>query len=383
MHALIPFLLLAAPAVPADRPSAPARVTAVTPAVRAAAPRVEVAFVLDTTGSMGGLIDGAKRKIWSIARRIGEGRPRPDLRIALVGYRDLGDEYVTRVHDFSRDMDEVHERLMAFQASGGGDTPEHVSAALGAAVQQLSWSQGPTAPGGSGGPALQILFLVGDAPPHVDYQDGHDYARYAKAARARGIAVETIQCGGDPVTARFWQEIASLGDGHYARIDAQGGMPALVTPVDAELARLNGELAGTVVAGGSAAEQAKTSRRLETRAAMPAAMAAEAASYYATADRLAERDLVSLPAEAQRKELKALSDRPAEAPKALQGRSEAEALAYLKAQQEKRAQLQARIGALQKQREDYLAQAGPRKDGFEEQVVQALRDRAAKQGIQY
>jgi Mg-chelatase subunit ChlD len=374
MNALIPFLFLVVPVAPADRPSAPVRLTAVTPAVVRAAPRVDVAFVLDTTGSMGGLIEGAKRKIWSIARRIEEGRPRPDLRIALVGYRDLGDDYVTRVHDFSRDMDEVHERLMAFQASGGGDTPEHVSAAMGAAVQQLSWSQGP---------ALQIIFLVGDAPPHVDYQDGHDYARYAKTARARGIAVETVQCGGDPVTARFWQEIASLGDGHYARIDAQGGMPAMVTPVDADLARLNGELAGTVVAGGSVAEQAKTSRRLEARAAMPAAMAAEAASYYATADRLAERDLVSLSAEAQRNEVKKLADRPAEAPKALQGRSEAEALAYLKTQQEKRSQLQAQIGALQKQREDYLAKAGSKKDGFDEQVVQALRDRAARQGIQY
>ena len=383
MNALIPFLFLVVPVAPADRPSAPVRVTAVTPALVRAAPRVDVAFVLDTTGSMGGLIEGAKRKIWSIARRIEEGRPRPDLRIALVGYRDLGDDYVTRVHDFSRDMDEVHERLMAFQASGGGDTPEHVSAAMGAAVQQLSWSQGPTAPGGSGGPALQIIFLVGDAPPHLDYQDGHDYARYARTARARGIAVETVQCGGDPVTARFWQEIASLGDGHYARIDAQGGMPAMVTPVDAELARLNGELAGTVVAGGSVAEQAKTSRRLEARAAMPAAMAAEAASYYATADRLAERDLVSLSAEAQRNEVKKLADRPAEAPKALRGRSEADALAYLKTQQEKRGQLQAQIGALQKQREDYLAKAGSKKDGFDEQVVQALRDRAARQGIQY
>jgi len=374
MNALIPFLFLVVPVAPADRPSAPVRVTAVTPALVRAAPRVDVAFVLDTTGSMGGLIEGAKRKIWSIARRIEEGRPRPDLRIALVGYRDLGDDYVTRVHDFSRDMDEVHERLMAFQASGGGDTPEHVSAAMGAAVQQLSWSQGP---------ALQIIFLVGDAPPHVDYQDGHDYARYAKTARARGIAVETVQCGGDPVTARFWQEIASLGDGHYARIDAQGGMPAMVTPVDADLARLNGELAGTVVAGGSVAEQAKTSRRLEARAAMPAAMAAEAASYYATADRLAERDLVSLSAEAQRNEVKKLADRPAEAPKALQGRSEAEALAYLKTQQEKRSQLQAQIGALQKQREDYLAKAGSKKDGFDEQVVQALRDRAAAAGVRF
>jgi Mg-chelatase subunit ChlD len=377
MPFLIPFLFLAVAPVgaPADRPNPSARVAvARAPAATVAAPRVDVAFVLDTTGSMGGLIDGAKRKIWSIARRIGEGRPRPDLRIALVGYRDRADEYVTRVHDFSRDMDEVHERLMAFQANGGGDTPEHVSAALGAAVNQLSWSQGP---------ALQIVFLVGDAPPHVDYQDGHDYARYAKAARARGIAVETIQCGGDPVTARFWQEIASLGDGHYARIDSQGGMPALVTPVDAELARLGAELSTTVVASGSVAEQATTSRRLEKRASMPAAMAAEAAGYYAAADRLAERDLVSLSAEAQRQELKALADRPAEAPRAIAGKSDAEALAYLQGQKEKREQLQQRIGALQKQREDYLAKAAPGADGFDEQVVQALRDRAARQGIRY
>src|SRR5258706_4909502 len=377
MPVLIPFLFLAvAPgALPLDRPNPPARV-AVTkaPAPAATAPRVEVAFVLDTTGSMGGLIDGAKRKIWSIARRIGEGRPRPDLRIALVGYRGLGDEYVTRVHDFSRDMDEVQERLMAFQANGGGDTPEHVSAALGAAVNQLSWSQGP---------ALQIVFLVGDAPPHVDYQDGHDYARYARAARARGIAIETIQCGGDPVTARYWQEIASLGDGHYARIDSQGGMPALVTPVDAELAHLGAELTTTVVASGSVAEQVTTSRKLEKRAAMPAAMAAEAAGYYASAERLAERDLVSLSAEGQRRELKALADRPAEAPRAIAGKSDAEALTYLQGQKDKREKLQQRIGALQKQREDYLAKAAPRADGFDEQVVQALRDRAAKQGIRY
>src|SRR5436190_6112840 len=93
-------------------------------AVAAPRPRVEVAFVLDTTGSMGGLIEGAKRRIWSIARRIGEGRPRPDLRIALVAYRDLGDAYVTRTYDFSSDMDDVFGHLSEFRAEGGGDTPE-------------------------------------------------------------------------------------------------------------------------------------------------------------------------------------------------------------------------------------------------------------------
>jgi hypothetical protein len=348
---------------------------AVPAAVSAAPPRVEVAFVLDTTGSMGGLIEGAKRRIWSIARRIGEGRPRPDLRIALVAYRDRGDAYVTRVHDLTSDMDTVYERLTGFQAQGGGDTPEHVSAALSAAVHQVSWSRAP---------GLKVIFLVGDAPPHVDYQDGFDYARHAREARERGIAVEAIQCGGDAQTARYWHEIASLGEGHYAQIDGQGGMPARVTPADAELARLNRELAETVVAAGTAAEQAAAGHRLEARAAMPASVAAEAAGYYAGAPVLADKDLVSLSGDEQKKEVGRLQQAPAEKPAALQGKSDAEAVAFLKIQQQKRASLQSRIGELQKQRDAFLqAAAAGAPDGFDQEVTSALRERAARFGIRY
>jgi hypothetical protein len=348
--------------------SAPARVTPVRP------PRVEVTFVLDTTGSMGGLIEGAKRRIWSIARRIGEGRPRPDLRIALVGYRDLGDEYVTRVHDLSGDMDEVYQNLSAFRAEGGGDTPEHVSRALHDAVQRVSWSQGP---------GLRVIFLVGDAPPHVDYQDGFDYHRHVGEAHQKGIVVETILCGGDRQAAAVWQEIAALGQGHYAQIDGQGGMPAAVTPVDADLARLNGELAATVVAGGSVAEQAGIARRLEARKAMPAPVAAEAASYFAGAGRLAANDLVDLPAAQQKKEIDRLQ-RAGAAPAPVQGKSADEAVAYLLAQKARRAELQARIQTLQKQRERFLrAQPGATADAFDEKVVQNLRAQAAQQGIKY
>lgn len=366
---MTPFVLaLAVSAVSSSSVSMPARVTAARP------PRVEVAFVLDTTGSMGGLIEGAKRRIWSIARRIGEGRPQPDLRIALVGYRDLGDEYVTRVHDLTGDMDDVYRSLSAFHANGGGDTPEHVSRAIHDAVHRVSWSQGA---------GLRIIFLVGDAPPHVDYQDGFDYRRHVAEARQRGIVVETILCGGDLQAAAVWQQIAGMGQGHYAQIDAQGGMPAAVTPVDADLARLNGELAATVVAAGTAAEQASVARKLEARRAMPAAAAAEAAAYFAGAGRLADKDLVDLPAAEQKKEVDALQ-RAGAAPAAVKGKSTEEAVAYLKAQKERRATLQARIQTLQKQREQYLqAQSGGRADAFDEQVVQNLRKQAAQQGIAY
>lgn len=345
------------------------------PAVAAAspAPRVEVAFVLDTTGSMGGLIEGAKRRIWSIARRIEEGRPRPDLRMALVAYRDRGDAYVTQVHDLTADMDAVYRDLTSFQADGGGDGPEHVSAALSDAVHRLSWS---------GGPALKVIFLVGDAPPHVDYQDGFDYRRHAREAAARGIVVETIQCGGDTATTAVWREIAGLAAGHYARIDAQGGMPVRVTPVDEELARLNGELSATVVAGGTAREQVTAAERLAARKAMPAPMAAEAAGYYAGSARLADKDLVDLPRAEQKKELDALRGAGA-APPVLEGKSDAQALEFLRAQKERRSALQARIVDLQARRDSFLEREGSGRDGFDEQVVQALRDRAAAVGVRF
>ncbi len=339
-------------------------------------PRLEVAFVLDTTGSMGGLIDGAKRRIWAIARQIAEGRPRPDLSIALVAYRDLGDAYVTRVFDLTADMDTVYQNLMSFQAGGGGDTPEHVSRALSDAVHSVSWSSGQ---------AVKVIFLVGDAPPHLDYQDGFDYRRHVGEARQRGIAVETVQCGNDPLTDRVWREIASLGDGHYARIDGQGGMPALVTPMDGELAKLNVELATTVVATGTSAEQSATARKLEARKAMAAPMAAEAAGYYAGSGRVAEKDAVDLPVAAQRQLLADMKKADGQAPVELKGKGEAEALAYLKTQKERRERIQARILTLQKDREEHLRRqtASASADGFDAQVVQSLKARAAKQGVAY
>ena len=82
-------------------------------------PKIDVVFVLDTTGSMGGLIQTAKEKIWAIASTMASAQPTPELRIGLVAYRDRGDAYVTRVVDLSDDLDSVYATLMDFQADGG------------------------------------------------------------------------------------------------------------------------------------------------------------------------------------------------------------------------------------------------------------------------
>jgi len=149
-------------------------------------PNIEVCFVLDTTGSMSGLIQGAKDKIWSIANELVMSKPSPTLQFGLVGYRDRGDAYITKVSDLSDDLDSIHTKLMAFSADGGGDGPESVNQSLHEAVTKMSWSKDDE--------VLKIIFLVGDAPPHMDY-DEVQYPEICELAMKKDLVINTIQCG--------------------------------------------------------------------------------------------------------------------------------------------------------------------------------------------
>src|SRR3977135_1647926 len=103
-------------------------------------PTVEVAFVLDTTGSMGGLIEGAKQKIWSIATAIVDSNPEADIRMGLAAYRDRGYYSVTKKFELTTDSQDLYANLLELKARGGGDWPESVNEALDVAVNKLRWT---------------------------------------------------------------------------------------------------------------------------------------------------------------------------------------------------------------------------------------------------
>src|SRR5215204_3732424 len=167
---------------------------------KAEKPKVEVVFCLDTTGSMGGLIEGAKQKIWSISNQIVSGRPSPDLKVGLLAYRDRGDAYVTKLTALTDDLDAIYSTIKEYKADQGGDTPESVNQALHEAVTRFKWSDDKG--------TLKIIFLVGDAPPHMDYADDVKFAVTCKLAGERGILINAVQCGTDSACAKVWQEIS-------------------------------------------------------------------------------------------------------------------------------------------------------------------------------
>ena len=343
--------------------------------------QIEVAFVLDTTGSMSGLIEGAKRKIWSIANQLASAQQQTRVRFALIGYRDRGDAYVTNLHELTSDLDAVYARLMQFQADGGGDGPESVNQALHEAVTRLDWSTSPN--------VYRVIFLVGDAPPHLDYQDDVRYDRSVRLARQRDITINAIQCGEWAETAQIWREIASLGMGTYAAIAQDGGMVAVATPMDDELAKLNRELAGTVLAYGDTRERAEVDEKVRNSLRAPASASADRLAYMSKTGEgvvvTGAKDLVDEVAAGR-----SVSDVPAEAlPEGVRALPAPARQELAEQQLAKRKQLQARIGTVAKERDAYLAQEEKRLaasgggDAFDAKVNAAIKEQAAKKGITY
>jgi Mg-chelatase subunit ChlD len=351
---------------PAPRAPEPADPVVQTP-VAAARPRVELVFALDTTGSMTGLIEGAKQKIWSLASFVAQGQPTPDLRVGLIAYRDIGDAYVTKVFDLDADLDRVYRRLRSFHADGGGDGPEHVARALDESVHKMSWSQEQS--------VVKVIYLVGDAPPHTDYNDGYDYVRAARSAAHKGIQLHTILCGADPVAASAWRKIASLGGGEYMAIHQDGGMREERTRYDDELARLHDKLGHTAIGFGAAAPAMAAEMR--DAEAAPASVKAARASFMARKHKAVggKGDLVESVASGA----VSLDDVQADLPADLKAMPKAQQAEVLAEKQKERNEITRRIdelSALRKKELDAREAAEAKEggaDGFDVAAKKALR----------
>lgn len=177
---------------------------------RAPRPHIDLAFCIDTTGSMQGEIDEVKTKVKEIVAKLSGGKPSPVIRVGLVAFRDRSDEYVTKVFPFTEDIDRVVKDISDLKAQGGGDAPEAVAHGLHSSVHELKWDKNSK--------TLKLLFVIGDAGPNKS--DKFDWKQEAKDAIAGGIQINTIGCDGLQRFAaaegsEVFQEIAKLADGKF------------------------------------------------------------------------------------------------------------------------------------------------------------------------
>lgn len=314
--------------------------------------RIEVAFVLDTTGSMEGLIDGAKRKIWTIANTIVDIQPDADIRMALIGYRDRGDDYVIKSFDMSKDLQALYGNLTRFEADGGGDEPEAVNEALDTAVSKLTWSdkQG----------TRKIVFLVGDAPPHMDYKGERKYPEIIADARKENILINTVQAGNSAETKNFWKDIAERGAGRYLAIAQDGGpVEEIATPYDQQILQNQQQIDKTIMPYGTRAQQDELSEKMSVKMAAPAAVQVENSKFYSKRSSAKEvitggGDLID---DVRNKKLQLNSVKESELPVDFKGKSEKERAEIVEKKLSERSRLEEQMTGLVKQRDDYLMKA--------------------------
>ena len=341
-----------------------------------ARPTVEVAFVLDTTGSMASLIEGAKRKIWSIATTIIDENPGAEIRMGLVAYRDIGDEYVTRRVELTADIQDLYAQLLELRARGGGDWPESVNEALHEGITKLSWTSGPE--------VSRIVFLVGDAPPHMDYKQDMKYPQVLTLAKRKDIVVNAVQAGEARDTLRVWREIAQMGDGEYIPIPQDGGKVVVIeTPFDIEIIELQEKLNGTVIPYGPRAKRSSVEEKTRQVASAPKPAAADMAGYLNKRTRTASAaeaitgggDLVADVA-AGRQTLSAVKND--ELPDALRAMKPEERQAAISQQMTERKALNDRMTALVKKRDAFVAEQQKKQpvkaaDSFDRAVQSTLK----------
>lgn len=346
-------------------------------------PKIEVVFCIDTTGSMSGLIDSAKQKIWSIVNEIARAEPSPELSVGLIPYRDRGDAYVTKVFPLTNDLDKVYGDLSTFTAAGGGDGPEHVNKALHDAVNTIQWSKS-----GGKSPVLQIIFLVGDFPPHMDYNDGFDYRKIAPESIKRGIMINTVRCGNNAETETIWREIAKLSDGAYSSIAQSGGTVEIATPVDGKLAELSKRINGTYIPYGDRGRAGEAAQRSADDKAKELAAPSAAERAVAKSGTLYKNDSWDLVDALVEKRVKVEELKPEDLPEEMRKMTPEERVAHIEKKRKGREDIQKEIAELSKERDEYVKAETKKlslggEKSFDEEVRKTIREQAEKKGYSF
>lgn len=344
------------------------------------APRVQLALLLDTSGSMQGLIDQARTQIWQVVNTFITARQNgktPVVEVALYEYGhsnlDGNTHYIRQLQPLTRDLDAVSESLFSLSTNGG---EEYCGAVIREATNAIQWDASPD--------TYKAIFIAGNEP-FTQGPISPDAA--CREAIAKGIIVNTIHCGSEAGgISTGWKQGALLADGRYLIIDHNQAVISIDAPQDAEIAKLNDDLNKTYVAYGQDGETRRARQIAQDVLAASAAPASKleraatkASANYANEDwdlvdavrknkvDLAKIEKTNLPADLREIPTEQLAE-------------------VIEQKNQKRAEIQKQILALSKDREAFIAQekqktAHSGTNTLDSAMITAVHEQAEKKGI--
>ena len=342
--------------------------------------RIDLAICLDTSGSMEGLIDAARQKLWDIVNDLALATPTPDLRVALLTFGNDGhvaeNGWVRVDVPFTDDLDLVSRELFALTTNGG---TELVGRVLHAADEQLDWTPSED--------SLKLIVVAGNESADQDAQ--RPFRDVCRRIIGRGIMVNSIYCG-NPADelAPAWREVATLADGHFAAIDQQNGTVVVATPFDDELARLSAALNETYIPYGEQGAwyaMNQTAQDANVASMNTAAAAARCQTKAGDLYRNEHWDLVDACAQ-EGFDLAAVKEE--ELPEAMRGMTVEQRHTHVAAMATKRAELRSQVDGLAQRRQTHVEAemaklAGAVERSFDVTIRKAVRAQAVAKGFEF
>ncbi len=310
--------------------------------------KIQVAILLDTSGSMDGLIEQAKSRLWNIVNTLTtlkySGKT-PTIEIALYEYGNDGisaeKNYIRQVAPLTTDLDLISEKLFSLRTNGGS---EYCGAVIGDATKELKWDDGKN--------NMKLVYICGNEGFN---QGPINYKEAISGALKKGIYINTIFCGNQNEGVQLlWKDGADVAQGKYFNIDSNQTIQYIATPYDVRINELNIKINATYIGYGAQGEAKKMNQAVQdknaesisvanfTERAVSKSKAVYTNTNWDLVDRVKEdKDAIS--------KIKA-EELPAE----LKGKSEKEIKIIVEEKTKERETIQKEIAELAKKRQDFI-----------------------------
>lgn len=340
--------------------------------------KVQIAILLDTSGSMSGLIEQTKTQLWKIVNTFSDAQKDgvvPFVEVALYEYGNdgLGSEehWIRQIQPLTRDLDQISEDLFALKTNGGS---EYCGAVLERAVAGLKWDSSPN--------VYKAVFIAGN--------EGFDQGpisptKACKTAAGLNIYVNTIFCGNENAGASSgWLGGASLAGGRFLTIDHNKAVVHVKTPHDAMILELNKRLNKTYLAFGAAGQVSwqrqsvqdeNAHKKAKSGAHVQRALSKSSGNYYNSS-----WDLVDA---AKQKHFKIESVKNEALPKEMQEMNLEQKKQHIAKMEAERKAIQLEIKALNKKRLAWIAaqqKADAKTNTLDSAIIRTVREQAEKKG---